>query len=55
MKVPYEFGPRRDGDIISTYADATKAHKVLSWQTELTLADALKDAWNWQCNIGGNS
>lgn len=54
-KVPYEFGPRRDGDIISTYADATKAREILGWQTELTLDDALKDAWNWQCAIERNS
>ena len=48
QKVPYKIGPRRSGDIIQTYAAVDKAEKVLSWKSELSLADALKDAWNWQ-------
>jgi len=51
IKLAYKIGPRRDGDIVSTFADVTKAKEKLNWQTELTLADALKDAWNWQKNI----
>lgn len=47
-KVPYRIGPRRTGDIIANYADASKAKKILGWQAELTMADALKDAWRWQ-------
>lgn len=46
--VPYTFGPRRAGDIVYSYADVTKAKKLLGWQSEFTLADALKDAWRWQ-------
>lgn len=48
VKVPYTFGHRRSGDITSTYADASKAKKVLNWETKLTLEDALRDAWKWQ-------
>ncbi|HVS78676.1 MAG TPA: UDP-glucose 4-epimerase GalE [Candidatus Saccharimonadales bacterium] len=47
-KVPYKIGARRPGDIIANYADASKAKKVLGWQAEKTLADALADAWRWQ-------
>ncbi len=46
--VPYTFGARRAGDIVSSYADVTKAKELLGWQSEFTLADALKDAWRWQ-------
>jgi UDP-glucose 4-epimerase len=50
-KVPYEIGPRREGDVISTYASVDKARDVLGWQAEKTLADALKDAWRWQQSL----
>lgn len=48
LKLPYEIGPRRAGDVVSTYASVTKAQKVLGWQAEKTLAAALADAWRWQ-------
>lgn len=52
-KVPYDIGPRRDGDVASCYADVSKANKILNWQSELSLEDALLDAWNWQKTIIG--
>ncbi len=48
QKLPYEIGPRRPGDAVTVYASTDKATKILGWKAELTLADALKDAWNWQ-------
>lgn len=51
QKVPYKIGPRRAGDIVSSYAQAAKANKILNWKAELSLADALKDAWRWQVNL----
>jgi UDP-glucose 4-epimerase len=48
VKVPYEIGPRRDGDIVATYASVDKAHELLGWRAEKSLADALADAWRWQ-------
>jgi UDP-glucose 4-epimerase len=48
VKVPYRFGPRRDGDIENIYADVAKSEEILGWKAERTIADALKDAWNWQ-------
>lgn len=47
-QVPYKIGPRREGDIVKIYAAADKAKTKLGWQAELTLADALRDAWRWQ-------
>ena len=32
----YSFVERRAGDIISTYADTTKANSFLGWKLELT-------------------
>lgn len=41
-KIPYEFAPRRDGDIAVTYADCSLAAKELGWKAEKTLADMCK-------------
>src|SRR5258706_11713296 len=48
VKLNYEVGPRRPGDIEKVYANPDKAKKLLGWQTKLTLDVALKDAWRWQ-------
>lgn len=50
VTIPYEYAPRRAGDIASCYADATRAHHDLAWRTQLTINDAVRDAWNWQKN-----
>lgn len=48
IAVPYQIVDRRPGDVAVCYADASKARKLLGWQTELTLVDMVKDAWRWQ-------
>jgi UDP-glucose 4-epimerase len=48
VKLNYEVGPRRPGDIEKVYADPAKAKKLLNWQTKLSLEDSLKDAWRWE-------
>ncbi len=55
QKVPYSFGPRRPGDVVKIWADATKAKNVLHWQTSRTLDDSMRDAWHWQQTIGKKS
>ena len=47
-KLKYEIGPRRSGDVEQVYASVDKSNKVLGWEAGLDLAQALKDAWNWQ-------
>lgn len=47
-KVNYEFGPRREGDIIKIWADPQKANKVLRWKAEEDLESMLLSAWKWQ-------
>ncbi len=41
-------GPRREGDVERIFADVDKARRVLDWSAELSLEDAMRDAWNWQ-------
>jgi len=46
--VPYEFGPRRSGDIATVYGDPALAKNELGWEAELGLDDMVASAWNWQ-------
>ncbi|MFL2125375.1 UDP-glucose 4-epimerase GalE [Marinilactibacillus psychrotolerans] len=48
IEIPYQIVDRRPGDIGTSYADATKAHKVLEWAAELGIEDMCRDSWNWQ-------
>lgn len=47
-KIPYELTDRRPGDAAVCFADPTKAKDRLGWETEKTLEDMCRDAWNWQ-------
>lgn len=51
LKLNYSIGPRRDGDVEKVYADASYIQKSLNWKAELSLEDALKDAWKWQNSL----
>ena len=48
VKVKYEIGPRRAGDLPEFWANADKATRVLGWQTTRNLQDMCRDTWNWQ-------
>ncbi|MCF6128377.1 UDP-glucose 4-epimerase GalE [Flavobacterium sp. AS60] len=50
-KLPYKIVGRREGDVISAYANTDKANKVLGWKSELTLEDGLASAWKWEQKI----
>ncbi|MCK3658924.1 UDP-glucose 4-epimerase GalE [Pasteurellaceae bacterium Pebbles2] len=50
IEVPYQFAPRRAGDIAVNYADASRAAKELGWKAERGLETMMKDTWNWQKN-----
>ena len=47
----YQFAPKREGDVISAYADTHKANSDLGWKAESTLDDAMKSAWDWERKI----
>jgi UDP-glucose 4-epimerase len=55
VKLNYTIGPRRAGDVEKIWADTSKAERMLGWKTELTIKDALKDAWNWQLALSKNA
>ena len=54
LKLNYKIADRRAGDVISAYADTSKANDELGWKAQLTLDDAMKSAWKWEQNIRKN-
>ncbi|MBS3998368.1 MAG: UDP-glucose 4-epimerase GalE [Hydrogenophaga sp.] len=46
--VPYQFAPRRPGDVAQCYADPTLAREMLGWEAKRTLENMCADAWRWQ-------
>jgi len=48
VKLNYEIGPRRPGDVVKIWADTQKINEVLGWAPSKTLEDSMRDSWNWQ-------
>jgi len=44
IKIPYETAPRRAGDLPESFADASKAERIMGWRAALTIEDMCKDA-----------
>lgn len=47
-KIPYKIVGRRAGDVATSYADASKAEKILGWKCHYDLDQMCKDSYNWQ-------
>ncbi len=50
-KLNYKIVDRRPGDVISAYADTTKANSILGWKAQSSLDEAMKSAWEWEQKI----
>ena len=48
--IPYQFVPRRGGDVASCYADPKTASEALGWTATRGLTEMCRDSWNWQSN-----
>lgn len=48
VEIPFEYVPRREGDVATSFADNARAVAELDWQPQYGLEDMLKDSWNWQ-------
>jgi len=51
IKIKYKIGPRREGDVPEIFADNSLIVKKLGWQPKYSLADSLRDSWNWQTKL----
>jgi UDP-glucose 4-epimerase len=51
VKLNYEIGPRRPGDIMAIYANNDKAKKRLGWNPSRSLEDMMRTAWAWEVKL----
>jgi UDP-glucose 4-epimerase len=48
IKLNYEMGPRRQGDVISIYANHDLITAKLGWTAKYSLDDMMRTAWIWE-------
>jgi len=51
QKLNYQIVGRREGDVISAYANTNKANTILGWKAQTTLEESLASAWKWENKI----
>lgn len=54
VKLNYDIGPRREGDVEQVWGDVSKAAEKLKWKTELDVDQMMLSAWNWEKYINQN-
>jgi UDP-glucose 4-epimerase len=54
IKVNYEIGPRRGGDVEQVWGDVTKSSNKLGWKAELGIDTMMASAWEWEKYISKN-
>ena len=51
LKLNYEIGPRRLGDVVAIFANNELAIQKLNWQIKYDLNAMLKTAWDWELKL----
>ncbi len=51
VKLNYELGPRRPGDVIAIYANNTLAREKLGWEPKIGIEDMMRTAWQWEVSL----
>lgn len=51
VKLNYELGPRRPGDVVAIYANNTFAKEKLHWNTQYDIEAMMRTAWDWQLKL----
>ena len=51
VKLNYELGPRRAGDVVAIYANNNKAKTLLGWQPRFNLSQMMDTAWKWELKL----
>lgn len=51
VKLNYEIGARRDGDVIAIYANNNLAKEALGWHPKFSLEDIMATAWKWELRL----
>ncbi|CAN5317642.1 UDP-glucose 4-epimerase GalE [soil metagenome] len=51
IKLNYEMGPRRAGDVVAVYANNSLAVNKLGWELKYNLDDMMSTAWKWELKM----
>lgn len=51
VKLNYQMGPRRSGDVVAIYANNNKARTELGWTPKYNLDDMMDTAWKWELKL----
>jgi len=54
VKLNYEIGPRREGDVEKVWGDVTKSAKGLHWTAKLDIDTMMASAWAWEKYLAQN-
>jgi UDP-glucose 4-epimerase len=46
--IPYEISARRPGDVVTCFADSSKAERELNWKADRGILEMCRDSWKWQ-------
>ena len=53
IQLNYKMVDRREGDVESIYADASKAEQLLNWKAKYSIDDMTRSAWEWEQKLRG--
>ena len=54
VKLNYEMGPRRPGDVVAIYANNDKARNLLGWELKYNLEEMMASAWKWELKLNAD-
>jgi UDP-glucose 4-epimerase len=54
VKLKYEIGPRRNGDVEQVWGDVNKSANKLQWVAQLGIDDMMSSAWEWEKYLFNN-
>ncbi len=54
IKLNYEIGPRRSGDVEKVWGDVTKSENQLHWRARLNIDTMMSSAWEWEKYLSEN-
>ena len=55
IKLNYEMGPRRAGDIVAIYSNTTKSEQQLKWKAIRDLDEMVSSAWSWEQRLSNSN
>ncbi|WP_257657442.1 UDP-glucose 4-epimerase GalE [Parapedobacter lycopersici] len=54
VKLDYQIGPRRAGDVEQVWGDVTKSTEELGWKAALGIEEMMQSAWKWEQYLKAN-